>query len=219
MGHGVTNKTMTIRLPVNKWVMVIQHNAGPMTHPFHIHGTDQYTLARDSMQQFPFALRIPPSATGKQRKCRLDTAPWNNPYRVPQMLDPTNPACHFDGAQYVNGYGLDLIPPVSNRYGVTYKVEDYDNPLKTNRKDPPTRDMPVVPTHGYVVWQWYTGNPGAWFYHCHLEFHAGLGMGVVWMVGDTEEEWLNGKMSAKQINAFNQGNCRDVEFEGPLQFY
>merc|ERR1719237_1538107 len=85
MGHGVTNKTMTIRLPVNKWVMVIQHNAGPMTHPFHIHGTDQFTLARDSIQQFPFALRIPPSATGKQsphrsrthRRCR-QSQPWSS---------------------------------------------------------------------------------------------------------------------------------------------
>lgn len=220
-GHGVTNKTMTIRLPVNKWVMVIQHNFGPMTHPFHIHGTDQYTLARDADQTFPNYKIIDPSATGSARMCRYETgkAPWNNPYRVPQMLDPVNPMCHFDGGNYVNGYGLDLIPPVSNRYGANYMPADYDNPAVTNRVDPPTRDMPVVPPHGYVVWQWYTGNPGAWFYHCHLEFHAGLGMGVVWMIGDNEEEWLNGKMSAKQINAFNQGNCRDVEFEGPLQFY
>jgi len=224
-GHGITNKTLTVRVPMNRWIMVIQYNAGPMTHPFHIHGTDEYTLARMTVPsttkvappfKYPDCLR-----DTRGCGCRYDSgqAPWNNPNRVPRLLDPVDPKCQFDGANYVNGYGLDLIPPVSNRFFPVYDFDSWKNADITNRIDPPTRDMPVVPQHGYVVWQWYSGNPGAWFYHCHLEFHAGLGMGIVWMIGEEEDEWLNGKLSSSQINAYNQGNCKDVEFEKNFQFY
>lgn len=139
--------------------------------------------------------------------------------RRPFMLDPT---CKRSGANYMNGYGADLIPPTRGRFQPKFTLDD----LKTrndsnviNWKDPPKRDMPIVPPHGYVVWMFYTDNPGAWFYHCHLEFHAGLGMGLVWMVDADGDDWLNDRLTEQQIGAFNQGNCADVEFEGPIQFY
>lgn len=201
---GVTNRTEMVYLPKNKWVMVVQHDGGPMTHPFHIHGYNAHVLASGANYD-QFRTRM--------SGCTIQT---DDPNRLPLMLDPD---CAMAAANYMNGYGAELIPPVRGRFQPAYTLEDLHDPEKTNWIDPPKRDMPTVPPHGYVVWMFYTGNPGAWFYHCHLEFHVGLGMALAFMVGADGDDWVNGHLNNEQIDAMNQGNCGDVEFEGPIQFF
>ena len=88
-----------------------------------------------------------------------------------------------------------------------------------NTVDPPRRDMPILPSHGYQVFQMFTDNPGVWFFHCHLEFHAGLGMALAFIIGDKPEEpWLLQGATNNQVKQAEAGLCADIEFEGPIQF-
>ncbi|XP_069115398.1 uncharacterized protein [Argopecten irradians] len=41
------------------------------------------------------------------------------------------------------------------------------------------KDTVIVPTHGYVVIRFKADNPGAWFFHCHIDLHNTNGMGMV----------------------------------------
>lgn len=34
------------------------------------------------------------------------------------------------------------------------------------------KDTVMLPKNGYVVVRFRTNNPGKWFFHCHIEFHA-----------------------------------------------
>ncbi|XP_062566058.1 uncharacterized protein LOC134228421 [Saccostrea cucullata] len=49
--------------------------------------------------------------------------------------------------------------------------------LKT--KFPPKKDTVIVPTGGYVVIRFKADNPGAWFFHCHIDLHNTNGMAMV----------------------------------------
>jgi hypothetical protein len=44
---------------------------------------------------------------------------------------------------------------------------------------PPEKDTIIVPTGGYVVIRFKANNPGAWFFHCHIDLHNTNGMGMV----------------------------------------
>nr|XP_034324480.1 laccase-10-like [Crassostrea gigas] len=46
-------------------------------------------------------------------------------------------------------------------------------------KYPPEKDTIIVPTGGYVVIRFKANNPGAWFFHCHIDLHNTNGMGMV----------------------------------------
>ncbi len=46
---------------------------------------------------------------------------------------------------------------------------------------PLVRDTIVVPNHGYVVLRFIADNPGVWFFHCHTDWHAATGLGVVFI--------------------------------------
>ncbi|XP_033760479.1 L-ascorbate oxidase-like [Pecten maximus] len=41
------------------------------------------------------------------------------------------------------------------------------------------KDTIIVPTDGYVVIRFKADNPGAWFFHCHIDLHNTNGMGMV----------------------------------------
>lgn len=45
-------------------------------------------------------------------------------------------------------------------------------------KNPPRRDVAMLPAGGWLVVAFITDNPGAWLFHCHLAFHISLGLGA-----------------------------------------
>lgn len=44
---------------------------------------------------------------------------------------------------------------------------------------PAKRDTVVIPPAGYLVLRYRANNPGAWFFHCHIDFHVAGGMAAV----------------------------------------
>ncbi|XP_065869430.1 L-ascorbate oxidase-like [Euphorbia lathyris] len=54
---------------------------------------------------------------------------------------------------------------------------------KLNLKNPPARNSAVIFPFGWTVLRFVADNAGVWAFHCHLEPHLHMGMGVVLAVG------------------------------------
>merc|ERR1712169_157280 len=54
-----------------------------------------------------------------------------------------------------------------------------------NLQNPPYRDTIDLPPSGWAVIRYITDNPGAWLFHCHVQWHQVSGMAVV-LVEDEE---------------------------------
>jgi multicopper oxidase len=57
-------------------------------------------------------------------------------------------------------------------------------PHRLNTVDPPQKDTVNVPARSQLVLLWKANNPGHWFFHCHIEWHAATGMARVVEIAD-----------------------------------
>lgn len=84
---------------------------------------------------------------------------------------------------------------------------DENGQIRRNLIDAPIKDTVAVPDGGYTIIRFVATNPGSleqsitisfflsfsflnlgyWLFHCHLEFHIEIGMGLIFKVGDHEE--------------------------------
>ncbi|CAA0833520.1 Plant L-ascorbate oxidase [Striga hermonthica] len=48
-----------------------------------------------------------------------------------------------------------------------------------NLRDPPLRNTAVIFPYGWTALRFVADNPGVWAFHCHIEPHLHMGMGVV----------------------------------------
>ncbi|GAV78220.1 Cu-oxidase domain-containing protein/Cu-oxidase_2 domain-containing protein/Cu-oxidase_3 domain-containing protein [Cephalotus follicularis] len=62
------------------------------------------------------------------------------------------------------------------------KFEEQDT-KKFNLKNPSIRNTVVVFPYGWTALRFVTDNPGVWAFHCHIEPHLHMGMGVVFAEG------------------------------------
>ncbi|WCJ41509.1 L-ascorbate oxidase [Euphorbia peplus] len=61
-----------------------------------------------------------------------------------------------------------------------FKEEDEQ---KFNLKNPPMRNTALVFPHGWTALRFVADNPGVWAFHCHIEPHLHLGMGLIFAEG------------------------------------
>ncbi|GFN91552.1 multicopper oxidase [Plakobranchus ocellatus] len=67
------------------------------------------------------------------------------------------------------------------------KAMDQRGELPRTTTRAPIKDTVTVPDGGYTIFRFRADNPGIWFFHCHLEYHADMGMGVLFQVGTRED--------------------------------
>lgn len=67
------------------------------------------------------------------------------------------------------------------------KKMDEDGKIKRNFNRPPVKDTITVPVGGYTVIRFLADNPGTWIYHCHLDFHSEVGMGMLIKIGNISD--------------------------------
>nr|ANS71634.1 MCOI-like protein [Bactrocera dorsalis] len=67
------------------------------------------------------------------------------------------------------------------------KQLDRYNLLKRNLDRPPIKDTVTIPDGGYTILRFEAYNPGFWLFHCHIEFHAEIGMALIIKVGDNDQ--------------------------------
>jgi len=62
------------------------------------------------------------------------------------------------------------------------KFEEGDE-RKFNLRNPPLRNTAVIFPYGWTALRFRADNPGVWAFHCHIEPHLHMGMGVVFAEG------------------------------------
>ncbi|KAK0066464.1 laccase-4 [Biomphalaria pfeifferi] len=67
------------------------------------------------------------------------------------------------------------------------KAMDARGELNRNKTKAPLKDSVTVPDGGYTIVRFKADNPGIWFFHCHIEFHAEIGMGLFFQVGNKSQ--------------------------------
>nr|XP_043620922.1 L-ascorbate oxidase-like [Erigeron canadensis] len=75
---------------------------------------------------------------------------------------------------------------------------------KLNLKNPPLRNTAVIFPYGWTALRFVTDNPGVWAFHCHIEPHLHMGMGVVFaegvhLVGNIPNEALSCGLTGKML--------------------
>lgn len=77
-----------------------------------------------------------------------------------------------------------------------------------NLRNPPFRNTAVIFPYGWTALRFVADNPGAWAFHCHIEPHLHMGMGVVFaegvhLVGKVPHEALTCGLTRKMFMGGN----------------
>lgn len=72
-------------------------------------------------------------------------------------------------------------------FGFQIQRLDSLNGIKRRLSGAPIKDTVTVPDGGFTIIRFVANNPGFWLFHCHLEFHVEVGMGMVFKVGNYDE--------------------------------
>jgi hypothetical protein len=75
-----------------------------------------------------------------------------------------------DGAR-ANATRSHEFQVVSKSFDVTSNDTTINPPLEEGQSNPSRRDTITIPPTGNVVLRWRADNPGAWFFHCHIDWH------------------------------------------------
>lgn len=69
------------------------------------------------------------------------------------------------------------------------EVEELDTKglIQRNLVNPPIKDTVTVPDGGYTIIRFIASNPGYWLFHCHIDFHAAMGMAIIFKFGEHEQ--------------------------------
>nr|XP_031845394.1 laccase-1-like isoform X2 [Nomia melanderi]XP_031845395.1 laccase-1-like isoform X2 [Nomia melanderi]XP_031845396.1 laccase-1-like isoform X2 [Nomia melanderi]XP_031845397.1 laccase-1-like isoform X2 [Nomia melanderi]XP_031845399.1 laccase-1-like isoform X2 [Nomia melanderi]XP_031845400.1 laccase-1-like isoform X2 [Nomia melanderi] len=91
---------------------------------------------------------------------------------------------------HLHGYQFRVV--AMERVGRNVTVEtvrelDRKGLIRRNLDRAPLKDTVTVPDGGYTVIRFHANNPGYWLFHCHIEFHAEVGMSLVFKVGEDED--------------------------------
>ncbi|KAF5712261.1 Cupredoxin [Fusarium mundagurra] len=102
-----------------------------------------------------------------------------------QSLDMMGHPIHLHGHKFwVLGSGEGSFPYAA----VTDAPEDL-----INLRNPPYRDTMGLPSQGWAAIRYVTDNPGAWMFHCHLQWHVVVGMAMVLVEGGDQLPALVGQ--------------------------
>ena len=69
----------------------------------------------------------------------------------------------------------------------TIQALDREGKLRRRLLRAPKKDTVTVPDGGYTIIRFVADNPGYWLFHCHIEFHAEIGMALVFKVGTHDQ--------------------------------
>ncbi|KAK6940276.1 Multicopper oxidase, N-terminal [Dillenia turbinata] len=122
------------------------------------------------------------------------------------MVPPTNPNSTYGNGIYMLGMNtiVDVILQNANAldentseihpwhlHGHDFWVLGYGegkfdpqkDDAKLNLKNPPLRNTAIIFPYGWTALRFMADNPGVWAFHCHIEPHLHMGMGVIFAEG------------------------------------
>jgi len=73
---------------------------------------------------------------------------------------------------HLHGHDFALLAQSDQEYNETYAKSII------TRKNPPRRDVALLPLGGFLVIAFKADNPGTWLMHCHIAWHASSGLAL-----------------------------------------
>ncbi|XP_071552514.1 uncharacterized protein [Panulirus ornatus] len=91
---------------------------------------------------------------------------------------------------HLHGYSFDVV--AMGRLGDHTSAEevaalDAAGGIPRKLENPVKKDTVTIPDGGYTIIRFTANNPGWWLLHCHLVFHAELGMAALLHVGEPQD--------------------------------
>ncbi|KAL7418969.1 ferroxidase fet3 [Cryptotrichosporon argae] len=77
---------------------------------------------------------------------------------------------------HLHGHEFQVI---EKSFDVTSNDSVINPPTVEGQANPMRRDTITIPPTGKVVLRWRADNPGAWFFHCHIDWHLSSGLAAV----------------------------------------
>nr|KAG5697890.1 hypothetical protein BaRGS_026828 [Batillaria attramentaria] len=96
------------------------------------------------------------------------------------LLDPFV-GSGFTHPVHLHGFGYRVVAMTRVNEPMTaelFKEMDSRGEVERKLSKAPLKDTVVIPNGGYTIFRFIANNPGVWFFHCHLAFHAESGMAV-----------------------------------------
>ena len=87
---------------------------------------------------------------------------------------PEIPGVHIPGSHPIHLHGHDFVI-LDQSVPMDGEVCDV-NEATPNLNNPPRRDVAFLPDKGYLILAFKADNPGVWIMHCHIAFHASMGL-------------------------------------------
>lgn len=114
-----------------------------------------------------------------------DTHPMHMHGYAPQVIGVGWPSYYDTGVTNFGTFDINVDQGIFASWAnETWKNGNFPD-LKGS--DAARKDTINVPLGGYVIWRFKADNPGFWILHCHTEYHAAAGMGIVFQVGEVDE--------------------------------
>lgn len=229
---GVGNYTHATYIGANDINLLFIQNPGPMVHPLHLHGHSFALLAINRSRSSAAQARI--DEVTRIGCCRPiyneDKLPsnmgayldhWGQQWYDPELSEWT------DAIPKTNTNASLIIPGVSQRFSDSKPIlEDPYGLGGVVLENAQIIDTVSVPPHGFALIQFKSNNPGAWFFHCHIEFHAASGMGFVYLADPNtwNTVYPTNRPAQSGFTQYRNGVgadycCADVEFLGPNQYW
>ncbi|CAJ2508541.1 Uu.00g135670.m01.CDS01 [Anthostomella pinea] len=132
-------------------------------------------------------------------KWTLDGQDFLSDWGVPTLQQSLADVSVFEQAQNViqlnekNAWVYFVIENGASALGLTHPIHlhghdffvlaqkanaNYTSDTALQLKNPPRRDVAMLPANGYLVLGFITDNPGVWLMHCHIGWHASQGFAL-----------------------------------------
>ncbi|KAF7323750.1 Fet3 protein [Mycena kentingensis (nom. inval.)] len=98
---------------------------------------------------------------------------------------------------HIHGHKFQIVARSSD-----YTTDDPSTITMANQTNPLRRDTVQIESMGSATLRFVADNPGAWFFHCHIEWHLEVGLAIQLI-----EAPIQAQAFASNVPSFIQDNC------------
>ncbi|XP_076258209.1 uncharacterized protein LOC143195157 [Rhynchophorus ferrugineus] len=177
------------------------YNVKPVTNQLQTPQLNHISMEMPSFPLLPQRDQVPEdmfcnNETVKENDCVNNYCECHHGYEIPLnavvelVIIDEGFAYDANHPLHLHGYAFRVVAMERVGRNITVQqVKDRDRAglVKRNLLNPPIKDTVTVPDGGYTIVRFHATNPGYWIFHCHIEFHAEIGMALVFRVGKNSQ--------------------------------
>ncbi|OWZ32979.1 ferro-O2-oxidoreductase [Cryptococcus neoformans c45] len=104
-----------------------------------------------------------------------------NAFTYPHMANIQLTVYNWDAGSHPFHFHGHEFQVVQKSFDVTDEEDKGNGEIVEGQENPMRRDTITIPATGKVVLRWRADNPGAWFFHCHIDWHLSSGLAAVFI--------------------------------------